>query len=96
MSIWPTGDPSIGRAVATSNRALVDIVGLLLVVFLGVMILVVAGCGASAEEVRATACTATRYACRACSAAEAHYCGGEPVETEDNFSGGETTAGGYQ
>lgn len=86
-----TNPGGIRRRGFARVRTLVDIVGLLLVVFLGSVILVIAGCGASAEEVRQTACTATRLACTACNVAEDRYCGGEPVitETEDNSSGGE-------
>lgn len=42
------------------------------------------GCGASEAEVRATACGATRLACHACQAAQDRWCGGAPVETEED------------
>lgn len=58
-----------------------------------VLSLAFVGCGASAEEVRQTACNATRLACQACTIAEDRYCGGEHVETEGDpkpcDSGGE-------
>lgn len=38
------------------------------------------GCGASQEEVRETACSATRLACRACEVAEERWCGGAHVD----------------
>lgn len=55
---------------------------------------VVLGCGASAEEVRQTACTATRLACAACQVAQDRYCGGAEVETETSIPC--ETAGGEE
>lgn len=82
---------AMGMALAallgeTVLRARGGVTGTLLV--LG---LVCIGCGASAEEVRETACTATRVACTACEVAEERYCGGAEMETEASKcgSGGE-------
>lgn len=76
---------ALGMALAaaiyeTAKRAKGAVTATLVVLSLALL----AGCGASAEEVRQTACTATRLACQACTIAEDRYCGGERVQTESD------------